>query len=194
MRQAKVTRNTKETKIQLTLNLDGSGRCQSDTGIGFLDHMLESFARHGFFDLTVQVQGDLQVDTHHTVEDVGIVLGTAIARAVGDKKGIRRYGSMILPMDETLVLTALDLCGRPYLVYEAELPAERVGALETEMVREFFYAISYAAQMNLHIREIHGSNTHHIIEAMFKSFARALDEATNLDPRLQDVLSTKGSL
>lgn len=194
MRQANVTRNTKETQIQLTLNLDGSGRCQADTGIGFLDHMLENFARHGFFDLTVQVQGDLQVDTHHTVEDLGIVLGTAIAQAVGDKKGIRRYGSMILPMDETLVLTALDLCGRPYLVYEAKLPAERVGTLETEMVREFFYAVSYAAQMNLHIREICGSNTHHMIEAMFKSFARALDEATSLDPRIQDVLSTKGSL
>ncbi len=194
MRQAEITRNTKETQIQLTLNLDGSGRCQADTGIGFLDHMLESFARHGFFDLMVKVHGDLQVDTHHTVEDVGIVLGTAIAQAVGDKKGIRRYGSSILPMDEALVLTALDLCGRPYLVYEAELSAERVGALETEMVREFFYAVSYTAQMNLHIKEFHGSNTHHVIEAMFKSFARALDEATSRDPRIQDVLSTKGSL
>ncbi len=194
MRQAEITRNTKETQIQLTLNLDGSGRCQADTGIGFLDHMLESFARHGFFDLMVKVHGDLQVDTHHTVEDMGIVLGTAIAQAVGDKKGIRRYGSSILPMDEALVLTALDLCGRPYLVYEAELSAERVGALETEMVREFFYAVSYTAQMNLHIKEFHGSNTHHVIEAMFKSFARALDEATSRDPRIQDVLSTKGSL
>ncbi len=194
MRQAEITRNTKETQIQLTLNLDGSGRCQVDTGIGFLDHMLESFARHGFFDLMAKVHGDLQVDTHHTVEDMGIVLGTAIAQAVGDKKGIRRYGSSILPMDEALVLTALDLCGRPYLVYEAELSAERVGALETEMVREFFYAVSYTAQMNLHIKEFHGSNTHHVIEAMFKSFARALDEATSRDPRIQDVLSTKGSL
>ncbi len=194
MRQAEITRNTKETQIQLTLNLDGSGRCQADTGIGFLDHMLESFARHGFFDLMVKVHGDLQVDTHHTVEDMGIVLGTAIAQAVGDKKGIRRYGSSILPMDEALVLTALDLCGRPYLVYEAELSAERVGALETEMVREFFYAVSYTAQMNLHIKEFYGSNTHHVIEAMFKSFARALDEATSRDPRIQDVLSTKGSL
>lgn len=194
MRQAEITRNTKETQIQLTLNLDGSGCCQADTGIGFLDHMLESFARHGFFDLMVKVHGDLQVDTHHTVEDMGIVLGTAIAQAVGDKKGIRRYGSSILPMDEALVLTALDLCGRPYLVYEAELSAERVGALETEMVREFFYAVSYTAQMNLHIKEFYGSNTHHVIEAMFKSFARALDEATSRDPRIQDVLSTKGSL
>ncbi len=194
MRQAEITRNTKETQIRLTLDLDGSGRCQADTGIGFLDHMLESFARHGFFDLTVQVTGDLQVDTHHTVEDTGIVLGTAIAQAVGDKKGICRYGSSLLPMDETLVLTALDLCGRPYLVYEAELPAERVGGLETETVREFFYAVSYAAQMNLHIQVLHGGNTHHMIEAMFKSFARALDGATGRDPRIQDVLSTKGSL
>lgn len=194
MRQATIRRNTKETQIQLTLNLDGTGVCRAETGIGFFDHMLENFARHGFFDLDVQVQGDLHVDTHHTVEDTGIVLGTAIAEAVGDKKGIRRYGSMILPMDETLVLTALDLCGRPSFIFDAEFSAERVGSFETEMVREFFYAISYTAGMNLHMKQIHGANAHHIIEAFFKSFARALDEATSVDPRIADVLSTKGSL
>ena len=194
MRQAEITRNTKETQIQLTLNLDGSGRCQADTGIGFLDHMLESFARHGFFDLMVKVHGDLQVDTHHTVEDMGIVLGTAIAQAVGDKKGIRRYGSCILPMDETLLLCALDLSGRPYLVYDAQLKAERVGTLETEMIREFFYAVSYSAAMNLHIKEIHGENTHHIIEAMFKAFGKALSAAVEKDPRIRGLLSTKGAL
>lgn len=194
MRKAAISRNTKETQIQMTLNLDGTGVCRSETGIGFFDHMLDSFARHGFFDLTVHVKGDLSVDTHHTVEDTGIVLGTAIAEAAGDKKGIRRYGSMLLPMDETLVMAALDLGGRPYFVFDAELSAERVGEFETEMVREFFYAVSYASGMNLHMKQIHGTNTHHIIEALFKAFARALDEATGLDPRITDVLSTKGIL
>lgn len=194
MRTASITRNTKETQIALTLNLDGQGKSEVNTGIGFLDHMLTSFARHGLFDLTVEVHGDLEVDSHHTIEDTGIVLGTAIAQAVGDKKRIVRFGSVILPMDETLMLVSLDLSGRPYLGWDVTLPAERVGSFETEMVREFFYAVSYTASMNLHIRELAGSNTHHLIEAIYKAFAKALDAATTTDPRIADVLSTKGSL
>lgn len=193
-RIAEITRNTNETKIHMTLNLDGSGKGDANTGIGFFDHMLNSFARHGFFDLSVTVDGDLEVDTHHTVEDTGIVLGQAILKAVGDKKGIVRYGSQILPMDESLVLCALDLCGRPYLVYDLNLDREKVGDLETEMVREFFYAVSYGAQMNLHLKQLSGLNNHHIIEAAFKAFAKALDAAVASEPRLTGVLSTKGSL
>ena len=193
-RTSVVSRNTKETEIQISLNLDGSGKADIQTGIGFFDHMLNSFARHGFFDLTVKVKGDLEVDTHHTIEDTGIVLGQAIKQAVGDKKGIVRYGSQILPMDESLVLCALDLCGRPYLVYDLDLDREKVGDLETEMVREFFYAVSYTAEMNLHIRQMAGMNNHHIIEAAFKAFAKALDSAVAAEPRLTGVLSTKGSL
>ena len=191
-RTSVVSRNTKETEIQISLNLDGSGKADIQTGIGFFDHMLNSFARHGFFDLTVKAKGDLEVDTHHTIEDTGIVLGQAIKQAVGDKKGIVRYGSQILPMDESLVLCALDLCGRPYLVYDLDLDREKVGDLE--MVREFFYAVSYAAEMNLHIRQMAGMNNHHIIEAAFKAFAKALDSAVAAEPRLTGVLSTKGSL
>ena len=193
-RTASISRTTSETDIAVTLNLDGSGRSDIDTGIGFFDHMLRSFAKHGFFDLTVQVKGDLEVDCHHTIEDTGIVLGEAIKKAVGDKKGIRRYGSFALPMDETLVLTALDLSGRPYLFFDADFTVDRVGEFDTEMVREFFYAISYSCGMNLHIRQLAGQNNHHIIEAIFKSFAKALDEATGYDPRIKDVLSTKGTL
>ena len=193
-RTASISRTTSETDIAVTLNLDGSGRSDIDTGIGFCDHMLRSFAKHGFFDLTVQVKGDLEVDCHHTIEDTGIVLGEAIKKAVGDKKGIRRYGSFALPMDETLVLTALDLSGRPYLCFDADFTVDRVGEFDTEMVREFFYAISYSCGMNLHIRQLAGQNNHHIIEAIFKSFAKALDEATGYDPRIKDVLSTKGTL
>ncbi|MBS6954848.1 MAG: imidazoleglycerol-phosphate dehydratase HisB [Clostridium sp.] len=193
-RIAAIERNTSETKITCTLNLDGGGRADIHTGIGFFDHMLNSFARHGFFDLSLKVEGDLEVDTHHTVEDTGIVLGQAIARAVGDKKGITRYGSQILPMDEALVMCALDLCGRPYLVCDLTLDREKVGDLETEMVREFFYAVSYGAAMNLHIRQMSGANNHHIIEAAFKAFARALDAACAMDPRVSGVLSTKGAL
>lgn len=193
-RIAVMTRNTNETKISMTLNLDGRGKADIHTGIGFFDHMLNSFARHGFFDLELQAQGDLEVDTHHTIEDVGIVLGRAIREAVGDKRGIARYGSKILPMDDSLVLCALDLCGRPWLSFELTLERERVGDLETEMIREFFYAVSYGGEMNLHLRQLSGSNNHHIIEAAFKAFARALDEATSYDPRLKDVLSTKGNL
>ena len=193
-RIAVMTRNTNETKISMTLNLDGRGKADIHTGIGFFDHMLNSFARHGFFDLELHAQGDLEVDTHHTIEDVGIVLGREIREAVGDKRGIARYGSKILPMDDSLVLCALDLCGRPWLSFELTLERERVGDLETEMIREFFYAVSYGGEMNLHLRQLSGSNNHHIIEAAFKAFARALDEATSYDPRLKDVLSTKGSL
>ena len=193
-RTSSVQRNTKETKISLDLNLDGSGIARLHTGIGFFDHMLDGFARHGLFDLTVKVDGDLEVDCHHTIEDTGIVLGTAIREAVGSKKGIRRYGSCILPMDEALVLCAVDLSGRPYLVFDGEFTADRCGDMDTEMAREFFYAISYAAGMNLHIKVLYGSNNHHIMEAMFKAFAKALDMATLNDPRIIDVLSTKGSL
>lgn len=191
-RSASIHRITKETDIMLSLNLDGTGKAKIDTGIGFLDHMLDNFARHGLFDLTCQVKGDLYVDGHHTTEDAGIVLGQAIREAVGDKAGIRRYGSAMLPMDETLVLCALDLSGRPYFVYHADFTAERVGTLDTELVREFFYAVSYSAGMNLHIKMLDGENNHHIIEAIFKAFAKALDQAVCVDERIQGVLSTKG--
>lgn len=193
-RTAVMERTTKETKIRLSLCLDGTGKGDIHTGIGFFDHMLEGFARHGLFDLSLSVEGDLQVDTHHTIEDTGIVLGKAIKEAVGDKKGMVRYGSMILPMDEALILCALDLCGRPYLVYDLKLDREFVGDLETEMIREFFYAVSYGAEMNLHLKQLSGSNNHHIIEGAFKAFAKALDSATWLDGRITDVLSTKGVL
>ncbi|WP_456110672.1 imidazoleglycerol-phosphate dehydratase HisB [Roseburia inulinivorans] len=193
-RIADYVRKTKETDISLHLNLDGTGSSSIHTGIGFFDHMLDGFARHGLFDLKVNVAGDLAVDCHHTIEDTGIVLGNAIKEAVGDKKGIRRYGSCILPMDETLVLCAVDLSGRPYLVFDGEFTTDRVGYMDTEMVKEFFYAISYTAGMNLHIRVLSGGNNHHMIEAMFKAFAKALDQATVIDPRITDILSTKGSL
>lgn len=193
-RTADYVRKTKETDIALSLDLDGAGNSDVNTGIGFFDHMLDGFARHGFFDLTVKVEGDLAVDSHHTIEDTGIVLGNAIKKAVGDKKGIKRYGSCILPMDETLVMCAIDLSGRPYLAFDGEFTVERVGYMDTEMVKEFFYAISYTAGMNLHIKVLSGGNNHHMIEAMFKAFARALDEATSFDPRITDILSTKGSL
>lgn len=193
-RTAEITRTTKETDITLKLDLDGSGTADISTGIGFFDHMLEGFSRHGFFDLSCKVQGDLHVDGHHTVEDTGIVLGKAVAQAVGDKKGIRRYGSFILPMDDALALCAVDLCGRPYLNFDCTFPVERVGTLDTELVREFFYAVSYSAGMNLHIKMLDGLNAHHMIEASFKAFAKALDQAVSFDPRITDVLSTKGSL
>ncbi|MBU5460484.1 imidazoleglycerol-phosphate dehydratase HisB [Anaerostipes sp. MSJ-23] len=193
-RSVSIERNTSETKIKMTLDLDGSGKGNIHTGIGFFDHMLNSFAKHGFFDLDVEVEGDLYVDCHHTIEDVGIVLGEAIKQAVGDKKGIRRYGSFILPMDETLVLCGIDLCGRPYYSSNLTFTVDRVGEFDTEMVNEFFYAISYGAAMNLHLKKLDGENNHHIIEAAFKAFAKSLDEATGMDPRITDVLSTKGAL
>ena len=189
-----VNRKTKETDIRMELSLDGTGKYDVSTGIGFFDHMLEGFAKHGFFDMTVKVTGDLQVDGHHTVEDTGIVLGQAIAQAVGDKKGIKRYGYFILPMDDALALCAVDLCGRPYLNFECEFTTERIGNLDTELIREFFYAIAYNAGMNLHIKLLSGTNNHHIAEAVFKAFAKALDMAVSMDSRIEDVLSTKGSL
>lgn len=193
-RQASIHRKTSETDIDLFIRIDGSGDAQVDTGIGFFDHMLKSFAKHGMFDLKLNVTGDLIVDCHHTVEDVGIVLGEAIKKALGDKKSIRRYGDIILPMDEALILCAIDLSGRPYLVFYATFSSDMVGYFDTQMVKEFFYAISYSAGMNLHIREMSGENDHHIIEGMFKAFAKALDEACSKDARIKSVLSTKGSL
>ena len=193
-RRSEKRRVTGETDIFVSLSLDGSGKAEVNTGIGFFDHMLDAFARHGFFDLKVEVKGDLHVDGHHTVEDTGIVIGDAIAEAVGDKKGIRRYGSSILPMDETLVLCALDLCGRTYYASDISFHTERIGAFETQLFDEFFLAVADHAAMNLHFRELGGRNDHHIAEASFKAFARALDEATSIDGRISGVLSTKGSL
>ena len=194
IRKAEISRKTSETDIKIRLCLDGSGQCSANTGIGFFDHMLNSFARHGLFDLTVDVHGDLEVDSHHTNEDTGIVLGEAIKKALGDKKGIKRFGYFILPMDESLVLASLDLSGRPFLNYQIPLTVERVGTMDTEMVREFFYAISYSCGMNLHLKLLDGLNNHHIIEAAFKAFGKALDAAVSYDDRITDVLSTKGSL
>ena len=193
-RKSAIERRTKETDIFVSLNLDGTGNADIHTGIGFFDHMLDGFARHGFFDIKVKVSGDLEVDGHHTVEDTGIVLGQVIKEALGDKSGIRRYGSFILPMDDALALCAVDLCGRPYFSYECEFPSERIGELDTELIREFFYAVSYSAGMNLHIKMLSGLNGHHMAEAMFKAFSKALDEAVSKDGRIEDVLSTKGSL
>lgn len=193
-RTASITRKTGETDITVTINLDGTGKTDIDTGIGFFDHMLDAFGRHGLFDLEVKVKGDLNVDGHHSVEDTGIVLGQAIAKAVGDKKGIKRYGSMILPMDEACAMSAVDLCGRPYFVMDAEFTAPMVGDFDTQLVNEFFYSVSYGAMMNLHLKLFSGSNDHHKIEAMFKAFAKAMDQATMFDERITDVLSTKGTL
>jgi imidazoleglycerol-phosphate dehydratase len=193
-RTSQVKRTTKETDIYMDLNLDGEGKSDIDTGIGFFNHMLEGFSKHGFFDLEVKIKGDLDVDGHHTVEDAGIVLGNAIKEAVGDKKGINRYGYFILPMDDALALCAVDLCGRPYLNFEAEFPDKMVGDFETTLVKEFFYAVSYSAAMNIHIKMLSGDNSHHMIEAIFKAFSKALDMATSKDDRITDVLSTKGSL
>ena len=193
-RTATITRTTKETDINMTLNLDGEGMSNIHTGIGFFDHMLEGFSKHGFFNLDVAINGDLDVDGHHTVEDAGIVLGTAIKEAVGDKKGIKRYGYFILPMDDALALCAVDLCGRPYLQFDCTFPNDMVGGFDTSLVREFFYAVSYSAGMNIHIKMLSGENSHHMIEAIFKAFAKALDEAVAYDPRIKDVLSTKGAL
>ena len=194
VRISEINRITKETDITVKMDLDGTGSADIATGIGFFDHMLEGFARHGFFDLECRVKGDLAVDGHHTVEDTGIVLGNAIKEALGDKKGIKRYGSFILPMDDALCMCAIDLCGRPYFSYDCSFTTEKIGNLDTELIREFFYAESYSAGMNLHIKMISGINNHHMAEAMFKAFAKALDEAVTMDERIKDVLSTKGSL
>ena len=193
-RSANLSRQTGETDIKIKLDIDGTGKADINTGIGFFDHMLNSFARHGLFDLEVSVKGDLYVDSHHTIEDTGIVLGQAIKEAAGSKEGIKRFGECILPMDEVLMLCALDLSGRPYLVFNVDLTVPKTGDFDTEMLHEFFYAISYSAGMNLHIKMLDGVNNHHIIEATFKSFAKALDMALGFDNRIAGVLSTKGSL
>lgn len=188
------SRKTNETQIDITFNIDGKGKANIDTGIGFFDHMLNNFARHGLFDLDVKVKGDLFVDCHHTIEDTGIALGIAIKQALGDKKSIKRYGSVILPMDESLVLCSLDLSGRPYLNFDAEFTVDKVGEFDTEMVKEFFHAIAYAVGMNLHIKMLESGNNHHMIEGIFKAFSKSLDNATMIDERIENVLSTKGSL
>jgi len=193
-RTATVTRKTAETAVSLTLGLDGSGRAALNCGVPFLEHMLELFARHGFFDLDVTAAGDLQVDAHHTVEDLGLVLGEAFATALSDRAGIRRYGASLLPMDETLVMVAVDLSGRPYLGLDLPLPAARLGNFETELVEEFLRAFVNKARLTLHVRSLSGKNTHHLLEAVFKSLGRALDEATSAEPRLTGVPSTKGLL
>ena len=193
-RSAIVERITKETQITVELNLDGQGMTDISTGIGFFDHMLSGFARHGLFDLNVKVNGDLDVDCHHTIEDTGIVLGQAIQKALDDKKGIKRYGHFLLPMDETLALCAIDLSGRPYLNYDASFTSERIGEMDTEMVREFFYAVSYSAAMNLHLKILDGVNNHHMAEALFKAFGKALDMACMEEPIMKEVWSTKGTL
>lgn len=193
-RTASVKRTTKETDIEIILNLDGTGKADIQTGIGFFDHMLEGFARHGLFDLTVHAKGDLDVDCHHTVEDTGIVLGTAIIQALGDKAGICRYGNFMLPMDETLILCAVDLSGRPYLNFDAAFTPGRIGDLDTEMIREFFYAVSYSAKMNLHLKMLDGGNNHHIAEALFKGFGRALLQAVRKEERIEGAWTTKGTL
>ena len=188
------TRKTKETDISLTICLDGQGQNHIDTGIPFFDHMLDGFARHGLFDLDVCVRGDLEVDSHHTIEDTGIVLGQAIAKALGDKAGIKRYGFFILPMDETLALSAIDLSGRPYFKYDVPFSVPFLGKMDTEMIKEFFYAVSYSAAMNLHLKILESGNNHHMAEALFKAFGKALDAATTEEPRIKEVWSTKGSL
>ena len=193
-RRACCKRETIETQIEITLDIDGTGKYNVHTGIGFFDHMLEGFSRHGLFDLDIQVHGDIEVDAHHTVEDTGIVLGQAFKEALGNKEGIARFGYFILPMDDALVLASLDISGRMYFDFEAELPAERLGTMETETVREFFMGFASGLGMNLHIRQMAGMNTHRIVEAMFKAVAKAMDQAVRVDERIQGVLSTKGTL
>ena len=195
MRSAQIERKTAETDVRLTLSLDGTGRAQINTGVGFLDHMLTLFAAHGRFDLSVSCAGDTQVDDHHSVEDIGIALGDAVAQALGEKRGIRRYGSMLLPMDEALVLAAVDLSGRSCLRFAANIPAQKIGTFDTELVQEFFLAFTRRAGATLHIRQLDGENSHHIVEAMFKAFGRALAQAVAVDARLcGEIPSTKGVL
>ncbi len=195
MRKAMIQRKTAETDISLTLILEGSGHAQVTSGVPFLDHMLTLFARHGRFDLTLTCTGDIDVDAHHTTEDIGICLGLAVADALGDLRGVRRYGQMLLPMDESLILTAIDLSGRSYLGFDANLPANKIGNFDSELAEEFFAAFVRHAKVTLHIRQLTGKNTHHIIEGMFKSFARALAEAVSVDPATADAIpSTKGML
>jgi imidazoleglycerol-phosphate dehydratase len=193
-RRAEIERKTAETQISIKLNLDGEGTCDIATGIGFLDHMLTLLAKHSFMDLTVKAKGDLEVDSHHTVEDIGIVLGEALQEALGDKAGIHRYGNCFIPMDETLAQVCLDFSGRPFLVFGAEIPKILLGNYDTEMTEEFFRAVAMHCGLTLHIRVLYGSNVHHIIEAIFKAFARAVAEATAVDPRVKGVMSSKGVL
>lgn len=193
-REARVERKTKETDIKLYINLEGTGKTDLKTGIPFLEHMLNLMARHGFFDLKLEAVGDLEIDAHHLVEDIGIVLGEAFRKAMGSKEGIKRYGFFILPMDEALVLASLDLSDRPYLVYNVDIPAEKVGEFETELLEEFFRAFTHEARITLHLKLIHGKNSHHIIEALFKGLGRSLDQALQMDSRVEGVPSTKGKL
>lgn len=194
MRQTTIERQTKETTISVSLSLDGKGCSSVETGLGFFDHMLILWAKHGLFDLTIKAEGDLFIDGHHTVEDCGIVLGQAIAKCLGDKRGIRRYGTVTLPMDEALVMVCLDISGRPYLSCELALACTSLGGFETELVEEFLRALVANAGLTLHVRQLAGKNTHHIIEAVFKALGRALDEATSIDPRVDGIPSTKGVL
>ena len=193
-RCAIIERKTAETQVTMKLNLDGEGKCEIDTGIGFLDHMLTLFAKHGFMDLAVKAKGDLEVDSHHTAEDIGIVLGEALKEALGDKAGIHRYGNCFIPMDEALAQVCLDFSGRPFLVFGADIPKIKLGNYETEMTEEFFRAIAMNCGLTLHIRVLYGSNVHHIIEAIFKAFARAMAQAVAIDPRVKGVMSSKGVL
>lgn len=194
LRKAELERKTKETDIRLSFCADGSGKSEIETGIGFLDHMLTLFAAHGRFDLTVDCDGDLDVDVHHSVEDIGIVLGQAIAKAIGSREGMTRYGTCFMPMDESLVLVSLDMGNRPFLVYDVPFTAETIGTMDTEMFEEFFRAVSQHAGITLHIKLMHGKNNHHIAEACFKAFARALSAACTIDPAIVGVMSTKGVL
>ena len=195
MRSATITRNTAETQISVTINLDGTGQYDNQTGVGFFDHMLDQLSRHSLIDMTIRAAGDHHIDDHHTVEDTGIALGQAIVQAVGDKKGINRYGSCLLPMDDALVRAALDISARPFLVFNLDMPTQKIGGFDTELVREFFQALSTHAGLTLHIDQLHGLNSHHIAEAAFKSVARALRQAVEIDPRMSQALpSTKGAL
>lgn len=193
-RKAEISRKTNETDVYVKLNVNGRGKYEIDTGIGFLDHMLILFAKHGLFDISIKAKGDLYVDAHHTVEDIGIVMGQALKEALGDKSCVKRYGTAHVPMDEALAMVVLDLSGRPFLVFDARFTADRVGEMDTELVEEFFRAFAFNAGINLHIKVLYGSNNHHIIEAIFKAFGRALDEATVVDERIDGVMSTKGVL
>lgn len=195
MRKATITRNTAETQVEVTLNLDGTGQYENHTGVGFFDHMLDQLSRHSLIDMTIRAKGDLHIDAHHTVEDTGIAIGQALAQALGDKKGIRRYGSFLLAMDDALIRAALDLSARPYLVWNVEFPTQKIGEFDCELVREFFQAIATHGGITLHIDQLHGVNSHHIAETTFKAVARALREAVEADPRMSGVLpSTKGAL
>lgn len=193
-RRCKLERSTKETSINIEINIDGKGESNINTGIPFFDHMLDQIARHGFIDLNIEADGDIEVDFHHTVEDVGIILGQAIAEALGDKEGIVRYATSFIPMDEALTMVSMDISGRPFIHYEVEFTGERTGNFEVQLVEEFFRALAFNAGMTLHVRNLYGRNDHHIIESMFKALAKALDSATSFDPRIEGVLSTKGKL